>query len=215
MAAQPVECPQCQAPLNVSPGRKFCQCAYCGGKFVVGLAEDQTLQLARFESVLSTIAGRTKLHEAEQRLADLELSVADAEDDVECKEADLSDRKSAYWLTRLNRQRLAAPMQNRTYLAGLCAALAVFLTLFVFQRPERLPGLAAAALLALTGGAFHREWQDIEEQGQGDLEEDRAAIAEAEGMLHNAQTRLEEETLERELVQRQILDVRSHQRARA
>jgi hypothetical protein len=215
MAAQPIECPQCQAPLNVSPGRKFCQCAYCGGKFAVELAADQSLHLARFESLLSATAGKTRLHEAEQRLADLELSVADAEDDVECKQADLSDKKSAYWLTQLNLQRLVSPVQNRTYLAGLFAALAAFLTLFVFKHPERLPGLAAATLLAVTGWAFHREWQDTEAEGQSDLEEDRAAIQEAEALLHDAQARLEDQALERELIQRQVLEVRSRQRARA
>ena len=215
MAAQPIECPQCQAPLNVSPGRKFCQCAYCGCKFAVELADGRPLQLSRFESLLSAAAGKTRLHEAEQRLADLELALADAEDDVECKQADLADMKAAYWLTRLNLQRLVTPLQNRTYLAGLLAALAAFLTLFVFKRPERLPGVVTALLLAVTGWAFHREWQDTEAQGQGDIEEDRAAICEAEAMLHNAQARLEDQTLERELVQRQILEVRSRQRARA
>ncbi len=215
MAAQPIECPQCQAPLNVSPGRKFCRCAYCGGKFAVGLKDDQSLQLARLDSLLAAGAGKVRLHEAEQRLADLELSVADAEDDLECKQADLADMKSACWLTRLNLQRLVAPVQNRTYLAGLFAALAAFLTLFAFKHAERLPGLAAAVLLALTARAYHCEWQDTEAAGQEDLEEDRAAVREAEAMLLQAQARLEDETLERELVQRQILEVRSHQRARA
>jgi uncharacterized coiled-coil protein SlyX len=210
MPSQLIECPQCQAPLILTPGRRFCQCAYCGCKFAIQLPDGRSPQLARFESVLSTPAGETTVHDAEQRLGDLELTLADAEDDVECKQAELAELKSAYWRTRVDLQRLFAPLQNTTYVAGLLAAVAAFATLFVFKRPERFPGAAIAVLLAVAGWAFHREWQEEELQGQGDCEEAKASVKDAQGELHSALARLEDETLEREFLQRQILPSHSH-----
>jgi hypothetical protein len=150
------------------------------------------------------------VHDAEQRLGDLELTLADAEDDVEGKQAELNGVKDAYWQTRVGLQRLIAPLQNTTYVAGLLAAVAAFATLFVFRRPERFPGAAVAVLLAVAGWAFHREWQEEELQGQGDCEEAKASVKDAQGELHSALARLEDETLEREFLQRQILPSHSH-----
>jgi hypothetical protein len=205
MPAQLTECPQCQAPLSLTPDRRFCQCAYCGCKFAVELSDGTPPQLTRFESLLSTPASETVAQDAEQRLADLELSVADAEDDVDCRQAELQDTRSAYWRTRFNLQRLVAPLQNTTYVAGLFAALAAFATLFVFKRPERLPGALIAVLLAATAWAFHREWQEGELDGQGDCEEAKEAVEDAQSALRSALAHLEDQTLEREFLQRQVL----------
>jgi hypothetical protein len=205
MPSQLTECPQCQAPLSLTPDRRFCQCAYCGSKFAIELREGASPRLERFESLLSTLAEETVAQDAQQRLADLEVTVADAEDDVESKQAELQDAKSAYWRTRFDLQRLVAPLQNTTYLAGLFAALAAFATLFVFKRPERLPGALIAVLLAATAWAFHREWQEGELDGQGDCEEAKTAVQDAQTALHSALARLEEQTLEQEFLQRQVL----------
>jgi uncharacterized coiled-coil protein SlyX len=205
MPSQVIECPQCQAPLSLTPGRRFCQCAYCGVKFAIQHPDGRSPRLARFESVLSTPAGQVTLRDAERRLADLELTVADAEDDVDCKQAELAESKSSYWRTRLDLQRLVAPLQNTTYFAGLLAALAAFAALFVFKRPERLPGAVIAVLSAVAGWAFHREWRETEVEGQGDCDEAKAAVRDAEGQLHSASAHLEDQILERQFVQRQIL----------
>jgi uncharacterized coiled-coil protein SlyX len=215
MASQLIACPQCQAPLSLTPGRRFCQCTYCGSKFAIELPDSDSPRLARFESVFGAPTGRTMAPDAEQRLADLELTLADAEDDVECKQAELADRKAAYWRTRVNLQRLVAPMQNTTYVAGLLAAVAAFATLFVFKRPERLPGTLIAVLLAVTAWAFYREWQGAELQGQPDCEEARSDVKEAEGELKGALARVEDETLEREFLQRQVIASTSRRAASA
>lgn len=205
MTSQLVECPQCQAPLSLTPGRKFCQCPYCGSKFAIELPDGQSPRLARFDAVLSTPAGKAVLRDARERLSELELTLADAEDEVEWKQAELAEAKSFYWQTRVNLQRLIAPLQNTTYVAGLLAALAAFAALFVFRRSERLPGAAIAVLLALTAWAFHCEWQEAQGLGQGECEEARVAIGEAEGELQSALARQEDQSLERELLQRQVL----------
>lgn len=205
MASQPIACPQCQAPLGPLSGRRFCRCDYCGCKFAVELPDGESPRLARFESVLSATAGPTVLRDAQQRLADLELTLADAEDDVEGKEAELAACTSAYWRTRFDLQRLVAPTQNSTYVAGLLAAVAVFGALFMFDRPDRLAGLVAAVLLAATAWAFHREWQDKEAQGQGEYEEATLAIHEAQDELQSALACLEDACLERDLLQQQVV----------
>jgi uncharacterized coiled-coil protein SlyX len=179
-------------------------------KFAIQLRDGRLPRLARFESLLSAGAGQTTLRDAQQRLAHLELTLADAEDDVECKQAELAESRSAYWRTRFSLQRLVAPLQNTTYIAGLLAALAAFAALFVFKRPERLPGVAIAVLFAVTGWAFHREWQEAEAQERGESDEAKAAVKDAERELQGSMARLEDQTLEREFVQRQMRASRSH-----
>lgn len=210
MASQLVECPQCQAPLGPLDGRRFCCCEYCGVRFVVEHPVGQPPRLVRFESLLRTPTVPTVLQGAAQRLADLELSLVDAEDEVECKEAELAEAQSAYWQMRVSLQRRVAPTQNATYVAGLLAALAAFATGFMFDPADRIPGAVAAILLAATAWAFHREWQETEARGQGDCDEARAAVEEAQASLQAAQARWEDQRLERELLQQQLVVARQH-----
>jgi len=204
MTSQLVECLQCQAPLRLLSDQRFCQCEYCGTKFVVALAQDRAPRLSTFTSVVSAADDDAALCHAQQRRADLELALADAEDEVEYRQAELEDSRADYWRTRVNLQRLVAPLQNTTYLAGLLAAFAAFATLFVFRRVERLPGAAIAALLAGTGWAFHREWRETEGEGQSECQEAREAIAEAQAELDHARAQLQNGRLEQELLQQQL-----------
>ena len=87
----------------------------------------------------------------------------------------------------------------------MLALLAWFLVLFVLRGTERLAGLAIAVLLVLVAWAFHREWQQAEGRAQGELQEAREAIQEAEASVNEALARVEDDTLERELCQRQVL----------
>ena len=192
MTAQLVECPQCQAPLALKPAQGFCQCAYCGVRFAVEPVDGQSPRLSRWEPPLSASP-------------DLELTLADAEDDVDYKRVELAEARAAYWQARIELQRLVAPLQNITYLAGLLALLAAFVTLFVFIPAQRIPGAASALLLAVTGWAFHREWQDAEAEGQAEVREAREAVREAQAGLNNALAHLQDVGLEPELLRKQLL----------
>ena len=205
MTSQPVQCPQCDAPLTLMPGQRFVQCAYCGGKFAIDLAPDQAPRLTPFEPTPSAPAAAAAAHDAPPRHAELELTLADAEDDVDYQQAELAAAKSAYWRARVDLQRLVAPLQNTTYLAGLLAMLAAFATLFAFSTAQRLPGAVIALLLAATGWAFHREWQEEEVAGQSACREAREAVREAQAGLNNAWARMDNLGLEPELLQQQIL----------
>jgi uncharacterized coiled-coil protein SlyX len=205
MTSESVPCPQCQAPLTLVPERKFCQCVYCGAKFAIHLPDGRTPRLEYLDAVLSTPAGKTVLRDAQDRLADLEMTLADAEDDVETTRVELEDAKSAYQEMRARLRAAIAPLQNMTYVAGLLAVLAAFAALFVFKRPQRIPGGVIAVLLAATGWAWHREWQDNEGHAKAAGEVARDAMDDAEVELRVALARLEDGILERDLLQQHIL----------
>ena len=111
---QAIECPQCKAPLSLAAGRRHCQCAYCGSKFVVDGSGGESPHLTRFESIVATALDGAAAQDAYQRLADVEIAIADAEDEVELKRAELAQAKSAYLETRAQVQKAIAPAQNPT-----------------------------------------------------------------------------------------------------
>lgn len=205
MTAQLLECPQCQAPLGIEQGRRYCQCAYCGSRFKIEQQDEERPRLLRFETLLQTAADDAVLSEAPQRLADLEIAVADAEDEVEFRRFELDQARSNYREELLRLQRAMSPVQNGTYSAGLLAAVALFATLFALRGPDRLAGLIIAILLVLTAAAFYREWQDVRRGQREDLQEAKEAIAAAKEALRQAEGQFEDVRLERELLQRLLL----------
>lgn len=156
----------------------------------------------RFEAVLARNVNPLPLEDVEQRLAELELAIMDAEENVEAKRAELAEARSVCREAIAEIQRGIAPVQMGTYAAGLLATVAWFLVVFVLSGSQWYAGLIIAILLLFAAWGFYREWQDAERCAQRELGEFREAIEEAKKSLAQAIAHLEDSALEKELWQR-------------
>ena len=200
MTAQTVPCPQCQGALILERNRRYVQCTFCGSRFVLTAGPSESPQLTRFETTESGIS----IEQVEQRLAAVEQEITETEEEAQQSHSDVASATSAYWRGRLGLQRVIAPSQNATYLAGLLTLAAGFLALFAFRGSDRLVAAVIALLLALVAWGLHREWRDEEKLGEGDLLEATMAIEEAESSHRTVQAHLEDLNLERSLFRERI-----------
>lgn len=159
----------------------------------------------RFEAILARTVDQARLEDVEQRLAELELAIVDAEEDVETKRAELAEARKVYRETIAEVLKGIEPMQWGTYAAGLLATISWFLVAFVLSGAQWYAGLVIAILLLFTAWGFYREWQDAERRGRDELREFREAIEEAKAALNQATARLEDLALEQELWQRRAI----------
>ncbi|MBC7233805.1 MAG: hypothetical protein H5T68_11270 [Chloroflexi bacterium] len=205
MTSQNMLCPQCAAPMGIPAGRKYCQCEYCGSKFVLEGLEMGAPHPVRFEAVLARTAEQMPLEEVEKHLAELELAIVDAEEEVEAKQAELAEARKVYRETIAEVQKGIEPVQVGTYAAGLLATVSWFLVVFVLGGSQWYAGLIIAMLLLFVAWGFYREWQEAERRGQGELREFREVIEEAKAAVDQAVARLADYTLEKELWQKRAI----------
>ncbi len=182
-----VPCPQCQSPMIFESARRFVKCTSCGGCFAV--RDGPPAQGSPVAAVALTRPNITQT-EARQRLDDLSLEIAEAEEEAQLKQADVDATTTAYWRGRLGLQKVIAPSQNRTYLSGILAAGAAFLSLFFLDGAERLYGSVIAIIAVMITGGFHREWRGEETRGQSDLSGSFLSIDEARVGFETAADRL-------------------------
>jgi len=208
MTSQTVSCPQCDAPLVLAAGQRHCQCAHCDSRFVIRWLDSESPQFTRFESILERGLGTISLQATEERLAELETVIAEAEDEVVAARAELAQAKSAYEAKTAEVQKVISPPQNWTYVAGLLALVAWFLVWFVLENTEWYVLLAIAILLIFVAWAFHRRWREAEAWAQGELQGVRQDVEQARADLIEASAYLEDYTLERELAQMEISQYR-------
>jgi|GEM_PF-2146094 len=213
MSMRSVNCPQCDAPINIVAGQKHCRCTYCGSKFVVDWSSSEPPQFTRFESILTRPMDDTSLEEADERLVELEDTIAEAKEEVRAQRAEVEEARMAYQELRAEWQRMISPAQTGAYAGGLLALVVWFLVFFVLENVAWYMGLVLAVLLVLVTRGFHRQWQRAEAQAQSELEEARRIIEEAEMGLDEALARLEDCTLERELHQKEISNCRQAKQA--
>ena len=195
MTHQVLHCPQCQGEVSFSSSRRFVQCAACGGNYVIRRDEQQQARLEPPGPALAE-SGTLTLRE---RIDSLELRIADLQEESQQRQAEVDATTTAYWRGRLGLQRVVSDSQNSTYVSGLVAAVAAFLTLFTFQSTERLYGAAIVALVILVGWAFHREWRSEEQLGQTDLAGAMGAVAEARAAYDASMNRLADLSCERSI----------------
>lgn len=205
MTLENVYCPQCSAPMGIPAGRRYCQCDYCGSKFVLEGLEMGMPHPVRFEAILARSVDQLPLEDVEQRLAELDLAIVDAEEEVEAKRAELAEARSVCREAIAEVQKGITPVQMGTYAAGLLATVSWFLVIFVLSGSQWYAGLVIAVLLLFATWGFYREWQDAERRGRDELHEFREVIEEAKAALNQAMARLEDLALEQELWQRRAI----------
>ena len=208
MTSKAVDCPQCGAPLALAAGQRHCQCAHCASKFVVDWSDAEVPQFMRFESIVAKGLDMASAQVTEERLTELGRLITEAEEEVLASGEGLEEAKLAYQARRAEAQGVTEPPQNRTYMAGLLALVAWFLVWFALEDIEWYVTLAIAILLIFVTWAFYRRWQDAEVWTQGQLQQVRRTVEEAEADVSEASARLEDCTLERELRQMEVASYR-------
>ncbi len=204
MTLQTVSCPQCDGPMSLADEQRHSQCAHCGSKFVVDWTDSRTADLTLFESVLARSLDEVSVQATQQRLTELESQIVQAQRDVEARHEQLDEADAAYRARRVQVQKVIAPPQNWTYFLGLMAFVGWFLVWFVLQDVEWYVFLALSVLLIPITWVFYRSWRNADMWAQEELHLVRLALEEAESELSEAQARLEECILERELRQRVV-----------
>lgn len=206
MTQKPVHCPQCDAPFALATGQRHCRCPYCGSRFVVDWSDPEALDFTNFEAVLNAAANGHVFQAADQRLAELEVAIADAEDEVESRRELVRRAEAAYGQTILEAQHAITLPQARTLVVGLAAALVWFLVVFVLENVAWYVGLVVGVGLVLLAADSHRVWQRTEEQGRRRMRDARQTIELAQAGLVESQAHLEDRALECELCQRQVAE---------
>jgi len=209
MVSRSVRCPECDAPIGLGPAQRHCECVDCGSKFAIGLSNSQELQLTCFEVLIAQGLSGVPVQAAEQRLAELDAMIAQAEADVQAKHVQLEATRGAREVRRAEVQAVIAPSQNWTYLTGIAAAGAWFLVWFVLEDIAWLLALSVGILCLVLSWAFHSRWLGAESWAKEELHQLRGAIEESEAELSDAYLRLQDRVLERELRQRVLAAVRS------
>jgi hypothetical protein len=212
MTSQTVNCPQCDAPVSLAAGQRHSQCAHCGSRYVVDWPDVDAPQFTRFESALQRGLNGGSVRAAEERLTVLDSAIAEVEERVLLDRAQLQDAKAAHRAKSAQVQRVIAPPQNWTYVAGLLALVVWFLVWFVLEGTRWYLSLLIAIVLVLITWISYRRWQGAEAWAQGELQDVKQAIERAGADLIEASALLEDYTLERELRE---MEVSSHRAASA
>lgn len=200
-----VICSQCDAPIDIVSGQRYCRCEHCGSKYFVTRKESGPLSIESFESILRESLTAESFEVAKRRLAALEGEIVGSGQDVERKGTEFEGARSAHQVLLRECQKLVSPVQNWTYASGLSGLVAWFLGLFVLQGSEQYLGLAIAVLMGLVARGFRLEWNSAREIAQNRLRESREALGRAEEDRKEALALWESCYLERELVQRAVL----------
>jgi len=208
MAWRTVTCPECAAPIRLGRAQRHCECVNCGSKYAVGLAHSEPL-LTSFEELIAQGVEELPVQEVERRLNELDATIAQAESAVAGKHAQLESARMAYQARRVQVQQAVAPSQNRTYFAGLVAAVAWFLAWFVVDGFAWLLAVGLGTAGLLLGWGFHSKWLGAEWWGKGELHRLQERIDASEAELSEAYLQLEDCVLERELRQRTAAAVHS------
>ncbi len=209
MITRSVKCPECDAPIRVGPAQRHCECVNCGDKYVVAMSDSQQPQLTRFEALIAQGLNGVPVQEAERRLNELDLAIAEAETIVETRHVQLDAAQEAYRARRVEVQKTIAPSQNWTYVTGLVAVVAWFLVWFVLEGTGWLLALGVGIAGLVLSWAFHSRWLAAESRAAQELSLVRKGIEAAEAELSEAYLQLDDRVLERELRQRELAGVRS------
>ena len=167
-------------------------------------SDPEALEFTRFESVLGAAADGRVFQAAGQRLAELEVAIADAEDEVESRQEQVRRAEAAYGQTVLEAHHAITLPQARALAIGLVAALVWFLVAFVLENIAWYVGLVVGVGLILLTADSHRMWQRIEEQGRRRMRDAHQTIELAQAGLVESRAHLEDRALERELCQGQV-----------
>jgi len=201
---QPVNCPQCSAPMTIAADQGHCRCEHCGSKFVIDWPDPDAPQLTGFESILAMEVDSASFEAAERRLTYLERAIADVEQEVEAKREQLEEAISAHQELKRECQRAISPAQNQTYAGGLLGLVAWLFVFFVLENVEWYVGLVIAIVLIFVARGFHRQWMGIKEQAQSELYDSRETVEQAGAGLSEALARQEDHILEQELCLRTV-----------
>lgn len=205
MMLERVICSQCDAPIDIVSGQRYCRCEHCDSKYFVTRRESGPPSIESFESILRESLTAESFEVAKRRLAALEGEIVGSGQAVERKGSEFEEAGSAHQVLLRECQKLVSPVQNWTYASGLSGLVAWFLGLFVLQGSEQYLGLAIAVLMGLVARGFRLEWNSARETAQNRLRESREALGRAEEDRKQALALWESCYLERELVQRAVL----------
>jgi len=205
MMLERVICSQCDAPIDMVSGQRYCRCEHCGSKYFVTRAESGTPTIESFESILRESLTAESLEVAKRRLAALEGEIVGSGQEVERKGSEFEEARLAHRDLQRECQKLVLPVQNWTYASGLSGLVAWFVGLFALRGSEQYLGLAIAVLMGLVARGFRLEWNSARETAQNRLRESREALSRAEEDRKQALALWESCYLERELVQRAVL----------
>lgn len=171
---------------------------------MVNRADPAKPQLTNFAAVLEAGVDQTLFEAVNQRLAELEVAIADAEDEVEINRERLRRAQAAYQQSAVQAQKAVVSPQNWTLALGLLTGVVLFLVVFVLEKAAWYFALALAIMLSLWTARSYQRWQRIESQARAQLRDSRQAIEQAEALLSESLARREDRALEQELRQKQV-----------
>jgi hypothetical protein len=172
---------------------------------VVNLSESRDLQLTPFETLVAQSKAVGPVQSVRERLAELEVIIAQAEGVVDEKHVQLEAAQEAFRARRAEVQQVVLPPQNWTYLTALIAVVAWFLVLFVLEGTAWMVAFGVGIACLVLSWASHSRWLGAESWAQGELSQASITIAASEAELSDAYVQLQDRVLERELRQRELV----------